>query len=337
MPHDHIGQYFRAHGQSNQMMKWLQRQKDRLLREHNVSEEESALINAYIDRKNRPNNRHTTSAYTQLRDRAIAHNYAQIQTQTQTSAQSAEELDQLYADLLNGDHRLRPLLDLLQQMMNITTEEVQTQNRGNGYTASSVSSSRYTRNMAMAMATAPTSISSSSDATTSTEITAPLSLPFKWFKQFARLYPTHNTQHIDCTICCEQCVPFLLVRCFFDKNTVDKLPESPHHYFYTELVCAKCADFCCIRGIDPVRVPCMAAVPLVRLPDESIKNSFYKQFGHLTTFTPINPRNLDQILLLMTDFVEKQHAATSDLKIVIKDFRQNFSENIDKKLKLVIS
>ncbi|XWV25711.1 hypothetical protein QJ857_gp0038 [Tupanvirus soda lake] len=265
MPFDRVCQYFRVTLQYEKLLQWFKIQKDRFLAEFMTDEDDKmAVENLVKDISERGRNLDPTiiSTYIRARNRTLARRYI-----------DDNEIEDLF-----DDPRLVQLMQFFRQMMQIMEEDNRDQYEVASYTTSSISSSRYCRSSYHI----PSTIAANT-LTKTTTITADFTEPLKWIEQFTRLYPNHNSIQCECSICCENKIPFILFRKYIDKNNVNDILDCPTNYFYPQILCGKCAAFFCSKGADPVHTPCYAALPIVSLVGDS-KRYYLSGFTKLTNF-----------------------------------------------------
>lgn len=317
-PFDRICQYFKVADQYNALIDWFKAEKDRFLNEFLVDENEQTNFETLFNQMNRRSRQTRThrndpnlKTYVRTRDRAIVRRYIASDT----------DIDELLTD-----ERAIMLMKFFRTLMKVMEEDVRDQYSNSSYTTTTISSTRYT-----SYQTQNTSYSSS----TLTHITAPFNEPHNWLLQLRKLYPDHSLPRHECSVCCEESVPFVLFRKSFNKDQIESFLIEPFSYYYPQILCSKCADFFCLQGIDPVRESCVAAVPLLTLTDYS-RPSFLTNFCKLTNYSyQLNYRNYitgdySDLLTLLEIVVDqmKVHFSESvssdtDLKTVFEGFRNS--------------
>ena len=254
MPFDRICQYFKVTLRYAELLKWFKVQKDKFLQEFvTVSDEKEKidlLIKEMLDR-----------------GRSVDHNIVTSFINTRNNALTRRYIDDVDIENVSNDPRIAKLLQFFRQMIKIMEEDNHIQYESSCYTSFSISSSRYCTSN-------PTNTPTNSK---SSKMTADFNEPLKWLEQFSRLYPLHNSLKCECSICVETSIPFIIIRKHIGKNYINDIVDYPTSYFYPQLLCCKCATYFCNIGIDPVRVSCFAAIPIVRLVDDS-------QIYYLTSF-----------------------------------------------------
>ena len=262
LPFDRICQYFRVTRRYSELLKWFKNQQERFVQEFMVDNGEKEnierLVHEMDPRNSQQRNNMTTLSYVQSRNCALARRYI-----------NNEEIESLFTDT-----RIIRLMQFFRRMMQIMEEDYQTQNLASSYVTSKISSSRYCTVSSGTTSTPSIGISCSS-------ITSDFHNPLEWYRQFKIIFPNHGSNECECTICYELSVPFIIVRKHIDKNNIGDLVDNIAKYFYPNVVCNKCATYFCDNGIDPVRVPCYAAIPLVNLIGNS-KIYFIASFAKLT-------------------------------------------------------
>jgi hypothetical protein len=283
LPFDRICQYFKINQQYEQLLQWAKSQKDRYLDEVIEDPTDKANISRLFDEIRQPVqsrnlNSESVRSFVRNRNRALAWRYVED-----------EEIHNLV-----DDPNIVKLLQFFRNMMQVMEEDQRQQHSAATYTASSISTSRYT-------------VSGRRDridsaALNCVAITAKFNEPYKWLRQFNKLYPNIKSPEAECTICCETSIPFILMRKHLDKNNINDLLDNSLTYFYPEIVCGKCADYLCSRGIDPVRVPCYAAIPIINIVDE-YKMSYHNCFAALTNYIIVNSPQPTSFISSISRFV----------------------------------
>ncbi len=275
IPFDRISQYFRVSMRCCELVDWFKKQKNRFLEEFIVEPNERMNIEQIMTdmERNRQNRQIYDSLlpyFTQIRNQALVRRY----------------IDDDDIDNVVDDPRIKQVIIFFRQMLDVMMEDMENQDDGNSYVSSSIALSRYS--------TVPSNHSSkyvsSYSKTNPTSITANFKDPLKWIEQFCRLYPNHESKQHECSICCDINIPFVLMRKVINKLNIDDFQVHPLDYFYPEIMCAKCATYFCNNKIDPVRVECFAAIPLITLVDDS-KKYFISSFTELSG-TVINNSNI---------------------------------------------
>lgn len=288
LPFDRICQYFKVTNRCNELVTWFKKLNDKFVTEFTAANpEEKDNVNRLIqeiEQGRRPRrDANVLTSYRSTRNRALVRQHM-----------NDEHID----DLLD-DPRLVTLMQFFRNMMQIMREDEVMQHDAGTYTTSSMAPSRYT---SMKKASDPTTKLTGSTTAPLTKITAKFNEPFKWFCQFNKLYVNHRTPtsapveatasnaqpKVECSICYESSTPFILIRKHFDTNNLENLMTSPSSYFYPQILCAKCAGYFCNQQIDPVRVRCYGAVPLVTLVADS-KKYFLEGFAAMTNVMYIAP------------------------------------------------
>ena len=261
-PFDRICQNFRVRHDYARLVTWFTLQKDRYIRDYTNDPSQFNIIDSLFQQPRRERNRVTISSFTQTRDRTLAFRYI-----------ADPEIE---AQL---DPRIQTILLFFRNMMQTLEEDHVTQEDARSYTMSSMAPSRYTSTAA--------SMKTSSQhcyKPMSTHMTATFTEPHKWLGQFTRLYPDHNSLEVDCSICCEKSIPFILIRKIMEtNNNIASVRATPLNYFYPEVVCSKCADYFTLHSKDPVRSPCLGAIPIVNLIGNS-KEFFLTCLWNLTDY-----------------------------------------------------
>lgn len=255
MPFDRICQYFRVTQRYGELLEWFKLQKDRFMAEFSIDATDRQKVDQMIyeiQNLSHCANRRTIAAvspYVILRNNTICQQYADVD------------------DMTFADPRIVQLMKFFRSMMQVMDEDNRTQYQSSGYTTVVSSPSRYT---------AYSAVPRMSIETMALDFTK----PFGWFRKYSRLFPSHGSTKFECTICYEEDVPFVLVRKRFRTDTIEELCNNPSNFFYPQTVCSKCAEYFCIQKLDPVRQPCVAAIPLVNLLD-NYRATFMDDFLNL--------------------------------------------------------
>lgn len=299
LPFDRICQYFKVTLRCTELLEWASRQKDRFLLKFAIESDSSfhRLLDEILDQKNEA----IINRYRYTRDSTLIHRYI-----------DDEDLDQI-----TDDPRVCQLVKFFRNMMRIISEDQRGQHHSSSYTISTISRSRYAFQS-----------STSSDRQ---NVICGFTEPLKWIKRFKFLYPKHESQRFECSICCEMDIPFILLRKHFDVNNLEDIAIHPLDYLYPHLVCSKCAEFFCVKGQDPFRVSCYAAIPLVRLIDNS-KKKYLENFMDITNITifedsskhPENIRLVIQIILSISNELIRLHDAHDNTRDFFIDYLKNF-------------
>lgn len=306
---DRICQYFSVSMKCEQLLDWFKDQYQRFIDEFMIDSQEKEIIDDVmsqirIPKERRIHNQELINTFIRNRDQAIARRYI-----------GDEEIETLIED-----PRMAKLVQFFKIMMQTIEEDSETQNYSNSYTTLRMTSNRYTSYHNRSINNIP-SLSKSRY----TIITANFDQPYKWFDQFQVLYPDHNSSQIPCSVCIETQVPFIIIRKPFSKNNIDDIMKRPIDYYYPQIVCYKCADYFCSRQIDPVRVECMAAFPIVNLK-ENFKNTFINCFSLLTDYSHHFDTLTDilSFIILFIDLLCVQFSFEPEFCIILKEFRKCF-------------
>ena len=113
--------------------------------------------------------------------------------------------------------------------------------------------------------------------------------PFAWQNKFMKVCNTYNGIKVECSICCDVNIPFVLIRSLIDKRnfvqiTSDHKIGHNFDYFYPQFVCAKCATWFCLQKQDPVRATCLAGLPMICMKqiNNVIFENYLESFSKLT-------------------------------------------------------
>lgn len=349
LPFDRICQYFKVKNKYNELFTWFNEETERFLNEFFTDSDDVNKFHTLMDRinqiqvHNQQNQQILTTsvnAYVYLRNRAIARRYIR----------SDAEINSLLDDQIYDDARIVSLLKFFRTMIRVMEEDNDNlMNRRNGlgsndnisnssYSTLNISSSRYsdptwsTWSWA-ASATPSQRISHSIDTqSTITHISASFREPHRWFGQFMRLYQSKQDKYNhECSICFQESIPFILMRRHIDNKNIEDLIKNPFAFFYPEIVCDKCADFMCLKGIDPVRVCCIGALPII--PIMTIKDNE----EYLVCFSKFTDINYQKQSAMYDDnnndnIIARQHIL-SMLETLSSMIKKRFNEINNTKLK----
>ena len=281
LPFDRICQYFRVIQQYAGLITWFKAQVTRIIGELVSNVDEKQNIEKLFAVMSQPRNTRRqdfdmVSSFCQNRNVHLARRY----------------VDDDESDVVD-DARIVKLLQFYRGMMDVMVEDHRTQFDGASHTTGCMSGGRYSGAASGARSGpvggtgySPSGVVAgtvSGITARATTLTAKFTEPHKFALQFDRLYPGHNSMKVECTICFEKAVPFLLLRKQFVKENLHDLVDNPLIYYYPEIMCSKCADFFCTKGQDPVKQPCYAAVPIVNLIGDS-KQYYCQAFSNLTNY-----------------------------------------------------
>lgn len=296
-PFNLICQYFKVNQKYSDLFCWFKKQKKRFLNEFSLENHEKENINNIIDHMINNGNTNLRSSYIIMRNLSLARIYS-----------DDEDLNNLV-----GDEKLKKLLQFFKVMIQIMHEDNETNEDSTAYTSLSISNSRYI------------SMSPSCTNKKYTNITAEFDKPFLWTKQFKYLYPNHKSILHECSICCENDIPLILVRKTFVSSDLNDVCEHYTDYFYPQIMCSRCAEFFCNRKEDPVHVKCFAAMPLFDI-DSSSKKYFMQCINQLIKFD-INTLEIESVMeMIIKASIEHFHSDNEILSILNK-FKENFKNN----------
>ena len=229
-PFHRICLYFRVINKCHVLLDWFKMQQDRFINEFMINDQTKDNMNIIMNKINdRTQDDINLATFRYNRNQGVIRRYIN---------------DNEIEDLIY-DPRMVKLIQFFRTITNIMYEDFQTQTVSSSYTTSTITFSRYDVIYHM-----NTSVSS---------ITTGFHEPFKWLKQFNKIFPDNGLKIFTCTICYESDVPFIIIRKPFDNESFD----CPTSYYYPQIVCSKCADYFCGIGKDPVRVDCIAAIPII--------------------------------------------------------------------------
>ena len=263
-PFDRICQYFKVKRKCVDLIGWFKYLKNKFVLElttnNNEKENIDALVNEIILKHNVGQNCKILSQYIDSRDIALFKLYGEN-----------DAIIQLFTN-----KKIVELIQFFKNMLEILTEDQETQYDENTYTVSSLSSSKFSRYLQSQNFTPPNS--------PKRVLTSNLNEPLLWLIQFNIIHH-HNSLKCICFICHEIDIPFIIIRNSLSYNKLKEINNSPMKYFYSEMVCSKCAAYFCEFKIDPEGFSCYSAIPLINLMDIS-KRHFISSC--LKLFSPPN-------------------------------------------------
>jgi hypothetical protein len=280
MPFDRICQYFKMTQQYAKLIEWFRTQKTRFLQEFTPNERDMRHTEYLEQRLNTPNNNNNShrnsnmlTTFIQSRNRSLARRY----------------MDDEGVEELFDDPRIGQLMGFFRNMMQVMAEDNVMQDDGASYTASNISSYRYTSVAPVtgAVSGATGAVSNKISSTIANSLAeTDFTKPYQCFNRFNRSCKNHNSVAVECTICFETAVPFVLMRKHLITTDMGMSDLKMHgvEYFYNGPVCCKCADYFCHEQLDPVRVKCFAAVPIVNLINDECKTKYLECFAKLTDY-----------------------------------------------------
>ena len=215
--------------------------------------------------------------------------------------------EQIQSSIISVDDLFR-LFDRVIESMNI---DIDTQCVGSAYTAASLSSNRYS-------ITNRPIIDKKNDMP---EITVTLEQPLTWIEKFMSLHNLNHVRSIECGICVEKDIPFVIIRDHITQNNIDDFINNPTNYFYPQVVCRRCADFFCKKKEDPVRVGCIAAMPLMSGMRYKSNNNYITIVGKFITNT-VDRNIIDFIITLLCDTIVDK-TESYDLVSIIKEIKNS--------------
>ncbi|VBB18900.1 hypothetical protein YASMINEVIRUS_1432 [Yasminevirus sp. GU-2018] len=287
-PFSQVCQYFKVNDKYTELVEWF---KGRLLDAFTLQEDDKNNFTALIEQMSelpqavrRDLSNPYMSVYITTRNRHIARRYIA----------SDEDIENQITD-----PRAVRILQFFRDMIRVMDEDVQMiqDNSNTSYTTSSISTSRYTSS-ANAYGSGVVQTASRVKQELPTVLTAKFNEPHLWYSQVRRLHPGIDSKipKHECSVCFENRVPFLLVRAQIDLKELERQNTNElYKHFYPSLMCSRCADFFCQKGVDPVHQPCVAAIPIVSVSLLSSENldAYINQFSELiidtspsTTHTP---------------------------------------------------
>ena len=267
---DRICTHFKITNKYKLLVDWFKIQMSRLVNKILVDNDDDKinfeiLVNKMTHGKEARHGREidpNTSSFIKARNQTIARRYIA----------SDDDIEFALDDL-----RAVELLQYFRNMMKIMNEDSQMSDRNADflYSASSMSTTRYSN------------FSSRSDFDNSVhqtplKIKATFDNPVLWNQQFLKVCKNYTETNQDCTICCESSIPFILLRKKIKYSRVSEINMNPFEYYSPEIYCNKCADFFCLRGMDPVNVACIGTFPLIILDkiDEESRKHYLKCFSN---------------------------------------------------------
>lgn len=328
LPFHRICQYFRINNTYQKLFDWFDIQKNKFIKEFIFNDQDQKLIDDFLKAKlgNKNLEKNTLTTYISARNHALYVRHLENQID-----------DQEIEINLNNPLAIK-LFNFFRYMLRIIKEDIQTINIPSTYVSSTISISRYIT---------PQFVTNSKQSIISMS-NAIFSEPLKWYQHFNTLFKCHGSLMTECTICLENDIPFFLIRKIIDKYNLEELINSPFNFYYPQVVCCKCADYFCIRKLDPVNMFCFAAIPIVNLicnEKEDSRKNYMENFAKLTNcivdFDAFDDfhrlplpqpyllldKNLENILFIRDLFVvmlKKQFEENDEISKAINQFDQSF-------------
>ena len=257
LPFSRICQYFRVTDRYQELYDWFKEQKNRLIKEimilDGVATDDDLDILAekimelpYSLRCNSNHKHPLVEAFTHARNKHIAYRHldVDIDIERELATGTANKLGKFLCEMTH-------IMDEDMELLNPT------QTKKSQYSTQSVSQTKYTTTV---HCNGKTPAKQSQSQKKSMKLS--FNNPYCWERKMYQTYPEDNTNNypcIECSVCFEYTIPYLLVRSCFDVNKLDT--QNPFERFNPSMVCAKCAEFCCHRGKNPMNKPCIAAIP----------------------------------------------------------------------------
>jgi hypothetical protein len=307
-PFDRICHIFKIINGYDNVLAWLNGQKDRFLREFGLDAQEENQVQQIIDRGIGPTrfrrNTLELSQYITSRNRFL------VNRDTQMEDAEALVENPRARQLVGFFRRLFEVMQEDQEMLNQTNQHNQT-----SFTTGAYSSSRYS--ILAPAGSIPATGSAYSRAVTGPPTT--FSDPMRWFRKFSAANPDQvaTFTKCECSICCEDSVPFVLVRKHFNPQTINNVATNPGEYFYPGILCDKCATFFCKKGKDAFRVDCYAAIPLIRLATPEIQSDYVEKFGALLS-AATSDSETKQVLSLILGLIRKRFTEPQVGETIVK-------------------
>lgn len=273
-PFDRICQYFRVSQRYQELYDWFKLQRDRFHQEFMADHNEKQILDNLVTNLQTQNS---------VVEPDIIRNFCRTRNMSLARFYANEEN---VLEIFANEHEAN-LFKFINHMINVMEEDNENLYSENTYTTSSISKTRYVSTKM-----------NKSNGKKIHSIRSNFNEPYGWLQDFITLYPDHQSSQCECPICYEKSVPFVLVRNCIDKNNIADLVDFPFKYFYPQIICGKCADYFCKQGIDPVRVGCIAAIPIVNLVDDS-KKYFLDAFEKITNYeiSQIQKNNWSRVTL----------------------------------------
>lgn len=263
LPLDRICQYFKINGRYDDLVIWFGKQKERFISEFGLSLKDQKALNDLVI--NIVNNGHQKNS-------DHVNNYIQARNRYLSSASINYE----EAENLITDNRVKKLANFIRRIMTVVEEDKQTINDISSYSAPTFSSSRYDIGATVCKIKSDSSKSNQNNS-------CDFSKPLRWYYQFLLNNPSRISNKVDCSICCENSVPFFLIRKKFALKS-QEFSKIPLEYLYHNPLCYKCAQYFCEMKHDPVRVECIGAMPIVVI-NKNAEKEFLDAFENFTTVT----------------------------------------------------
>lgn len=309
-PFDRISQYFRITYRCEQLYEWFNKHKQKFALQNLNLPENLDLINNLINLHSHNSNIQDPNIP------LIRTNFTRVRNDTLYSYYVDEPLNwnnifNISSNPLNTSNSSH-ITNFMGSIGSTMRSDIYSQDNGNSYNTSSFSSIRYhtSNNGSTRISNGSTRISSGinfmgsisshsvddvetmydyliDDISNSKRTDISFERPLKWFTMFEKEYPNHVSKETECSICCENSIPFILIRLPID---ITQITQNPLSYFYPRPLCYKCADFFCIQGKDPYRVECFAALPIIGNV-ENIETIFYFDCYKKISIIDLNHKN----------------------------------------------
>ena len=338
-PFNRICQYFKVTDRYQLLIEWFNEQKIRLMRQLLVDTKEEAIYDSLSEKMTYVPSlrRHIVLSKDSMIDYIKSRNCAVARRYLTTD----EDIECVIKDLISDPHTVQVMM-FFHDMMQIMKEDIRIAKETPcmSYTSHSTSPSRYsTYAGTRSDKSKPKNITK-----TNYRFSATFKEPHLWKKQFSRVCQSNQnnqsnqTSSFECAICCDKQndIPFILLRKMIDDTNFDAVVDSPNEYIYNGLLCSKCADYFCHLGRDPVKSPCIAALPIVMLSNAStniiIRDQYFEQFSKFTNRPfdhPIDPKQAKEtecqnlivtLIVSLGDIIEQYMKSSVDTATIVHNY-----------------
>jgi hypothetical protein len=256
-PFDRICSHFKISGEYKKLYQWFILQRNRIMDSIFVNNDDRTNFDILLDRMH--NNNNLITSFVKRRNQTIAQQYV------------ASDADIEF--LLDDPHAIE-VMKFFRNLCRIMKDDVEKKS----YKSGSFSSAKFA---------CGSSMSSVSDILEN-KMTVSFNSPFEWEDKFMKLCKNYNEMKVECSVCCEVAIPFVLIRKMINKkdfkHNVDEKTIDNCDYFYPQFVCAKCATWFCLQKQDPVRVSCLAGLPIINMNkiNDIVFENYLESFCKLT-------------------------------------------------------
>jgi len=260
---DRICTYFKIINKYKLLLDWFKIQMTRLINEILIDNDDDKInFECLVDKMSKSNNykceqESNMSLFIKARNQTLARLYIASDDDIEFALDNPRAIE---------------LMQFFRNMIKIMNEDVK---MAWSYKASSMSSMRYTK-----FSSCSSSLKESVYRVPP-KITATFEEPVLWNHQFLKVHKDYVGKKQNCSICCEESIPFILLRKKIKWSKTAEIDLSPFNYYSPEIYCSKCADFFFQRGKDPFNVNCVGSFPIILLDkiSEESRNHYLKSFS----------------------------------------------------------